>query len=56
MYLARLHRYNGTLNNVVTFLDDIARAQAKQADAEIAAGKYRDRCTAFRGARRTSSR
>ena len=41
MYLARLHRYNGVLNNVVTFLDDIARAQAKQADAEIAAGKYR---------------
>ena len=41
MYLARLHRYNGTLNNVVTFLDDIARAQAKQADADIASGKYR---------------
>src|SRR5687768_8676498 len=41
MYLARLHRYNGTLNNVVTFLDDIARAQAKQADTEIASGKYR---------------
>ena len=41
MYLARLHRYNGTLNNVVTFLDDVARAQAKQVDAEIAAGKYR---------------
>ena len=41
MYLARLHRYNGTLNNVVTFLDDVARAQAKQADTEIAAGEYR---------------
>ena len=41
MYLARLHRYNAALNNVVTFLDDVARAQAKQADAEIAAGKYR---------------
>jgi Asp-tRNA(Asn)/Glu-tRNA(Gln) amidotransferase A subunit family amidase len=41
MYLARLHRHNGTLNNVVTFLDDVARVQAKQADAEIAAGKYR---------------
>jgi Asp-tRNA(Asn)/Glu-tRNA(Gln) amidotransferase A subunit family amidase len=36
-----LHRYNSVLNNVVTFLDDVARAQAKQADAEIAAGKYR---------------
>jgi Asp-tRNA(Asn)/Glu-tRNA(Gln) amidotransferase A subunit family amidase len=41
MYLARLHRYNPTLNFVVTFLDDIAMAQAKQADAEIAAGKYK---------------
>jgi Asp-tRNA(Asn)/Glu-tRNA(Gln) amidotransferase A subunit family amidase len=41
MYLARLHRYNDTLNNVVTFLDDVARAQAKQADAEIAAGRYK---------------
>jgi Asp-tRNA(Asn)/Glu-tRNA(Gln) amidotransferase A subunit family amidase len=41
MYLARLHRYNAKLNNVVTFLDDVAIAQAKQADAEIAAGKYR---------------
>ena len=41
MYLKRLHRYNGTLNNVVTFLDDVAMAQAKQADAEIAAGKYK---------------
>ena len=41
MYLARLHRYNAKLNNVVTFLDDVARAQAKQADSEIAAGKYK---------------
>src|SRR5438477_309068 len=41
MYLARLHRYNGTLNNVVTFLDDYGRAEAKRVDAEIAAGKYR---------------
>ena len=41
MYLARLHKYNPKLNCVVTFLDDTARAQAKQADAEIAAGKYR---------------
>jgi Asp-tRNA(Asn)/Glu-tRNA(Gln) amidotransferase A subunit family amidase len=41
MYLARLHKYNGKLNCVVTFLDDLAREQAKQADAEIAAGKYR---------------
>jgi Asp-tRNA(Asn)/Glu-tRNA(Gln) amidotransferase A subunit family amidase len=41
MYLTRLHRYNAKLNNVVTFLDDVGRAQAKQADAEIAAGKYK---------------
>lgn len=41
MYLARLHRHNAKLNCVVTFLDDIAIAQAKQADAEIAGGKYR---------------
>ena len=41
MYLARLHRYNTKLNNVVTFLDDLGLAQAKQADAEIAAGKYK---------------
>ena len=41
MYLTRLHRYNAKLNNVVTFLDDVGRAQAKEADAAIAAGKYR---------------
>ncbi len=41
MYLARLHRYNAKLNNVVTFLDDLATKQATQADAEIAAGKYK---------------
>ena len=41
MYLARLHRYNPLLNNVVTFLDDHGRAEARRADAEIAAGKYK---------------
>jgi Asp-tRNA(Asn)/Glu-tRNA(Gln) amidotransferase A subunit family amidase len=41
MYLARLHRYNGKLNNTVTFLDDLALTQAKQADTEIAANKYK---------------
>src|SRR5215208_5621942 len=41
MYLARLHRYNGKLNNVVTFLDDYGRAEAKRADTEIAAGRYK---------------
>ena len=41
VYLARLHKYNPTLNCVVTILDDLALEQAKQADAEIAAGKYK---------------
>jgi Asp-tRNA(Asn)/Glu-tRNA(Gln) amidotransferase A subunit family amidase len=41
MYLARLHRYNGTLNNVVTFLDEHGLAEAARADAEIAAGRYK---------------
>jgi len=41
MYLARLHRYNATLNCVVTFTDDLAMRQAREADREIAAGRYR---------------
>jgi Asp-tRNA(Asn)/Glu-tRNA(Gln) amidotransferase A subunit family amidase len=41
MYLDRLHRHNGKLNCVVTFLDDRALEQARRADAEIAAGQYR---------------
>lgn len=41
MYLARLHRYNAKLNNVVTFLDEHGRAEARRADAEIAAGRYK---------------
>ena len=41
MYLARLHRYNARLNNVVTFLDDHGRSQAREADTEIAAGRYK---------------
>ena len=56
MYLARLHRHNAALNNVVTFLDEVARAQAQQADAEIAAGNTAGRSTGFPGARKTSSR
>src|SRR4029077_6172294 len=34
-------KFNPKLNCVVTFLDDLGRAQAKQADAEIAAGHYK---------------
>lgn len=41
IYLARLHRYNDTLNHVVTFLDDHGLAEAAAADREIAAGRYR---------------
>jgi Asp-tRNA(Asn)/Glu-tRNA(Gln) amidotransferase A subunit family amidase len=41
MYLARLHRYNPLLNNVVTFLDEHGLAEARKADAELAAGKYK---------------
>jgi Asp-tRNA(Asn)/Glu-tRNA(Gln) amidotransferase A subunit family amidase len=41
MYLARLHRYNEKLNCVVTFLDDVALAQARQADSEMASGKHK---------------
>jgi Asp-tRNA(Asn)/Glu-tRNA(Gln) amidotransferase A subunit family amidase len=41
MYLTRLHRYNPKLNNVVTFLDDYGRTEARRADTEIAAGRYK---------------
>jgi Asp-tRNA(Asn)/Glu-tRNA(Gln) amidotransferase A subunit family amidase len=41
MYLARLHRHNDKLNCVVTFLDDVGMLQAKQADADLKAGKYK---------------
>jgi Asp-tRNA(Asn)/Glu-tRNA(Gln) amidotransferase A subunit family amidase len=41
MYLARLRRYDPTLHFVVTLTEDRALAQAKEADRDIAAGKYR---------------
>src|SRR5579864_1044510 len=41
MYLQRLKRYDPTLKFVVTLTEERALAQAKKADAEIAAGKYR---------------
>ena len=41
MYLTRLKRYNPKLNNVVSFCDELAMKQAKQADADIAAGRYK---------------
>jgi Asp-tRNA(Asn)/Glu-tRNA(Gln) amidotransferase A subunit family amidase len=41
IYLARLKRYDPLLHFVITLTEDRARAQAKEADREIAAGKYR---------------
>jgi Asp-tRNA(Asn)/Glu-tRNA(Gln) amidotransferase A subunit family amidase len=41
IYLDRLTRFNPELRCVITLTRDTALAQAKQADAEIAAGKYR---------------
>src|SRR6185437_14174998 len=41
MYLERLHRYDSLLHFVITFTEERARAKAKEADAEIARGKYR---------------
>jgi Asp-tRNA(Asn)/Glu-tRNA(Gln) amidotransferase A subunit family amidase len=41
MYIARLKRYAPTLHFAVTITEERALAKAKEADAEIAAGKYR---------------
>src|SRR5579863_5601562 len=41
IYLERLERFNGKLRCVITLTRDLALEQAKKADAEIAAGKYR---------------
>jgi Asp-tRNA(Asn)/Glu-tRNA(Gln) amidotransferase A subunit family amidase len=41
IYLERLEKFNPTLRCVITLTRDLALKQAKQADAEIAAGKYR---------------
>jgi Asp-tRNA(Asn)/Glu-tRNA(Gln) amidotransferase A subunit family amidase len=41
MYLERLKRYDSLLHFVITFTEDRAQAKAKEADREIAAGKYR---------------
>jgi Asp-tRNA(Asn)/Glu-tRNA(Gln) amidotransferase A subunit family amidase len=41
IYLERLERFNGKLRCVITMTRELALAQAKKADAEIAAGKYR---------------
>ncbi|RMD93975.1 MAG: amidase [Calditrichaeota bacterium] len=41
MYLNRLKKYGPKLHCVVTLTEDLALQQAKRADEEIAAGKYR---------------
>ncbi len=41
IYLDRLTRLNATLNCAVTIMADQARAEARRADAEIKAGRYR---------------
>ena len=41
MYLARLKRFDSKLHFLVTLTDERAIAQAKEADREIAAGRYR---------------
>ncbi|HJU42394.1 MAG TPA: amidase [Vicinamibacterales bacterium] len=41
LYLSRLQKYDPALRCVVSLTADLARSQARAADAEIAAGKYR---------------
>jgi Asp-tRNA(Asn)/Glu-tRNA(Gln) amidotransferase A subunit family amidase len=41
MYIARLKKYNPLLYFVITITEERALAQAKEADKDIAAGKYR---------------
>ena len=41
IYLDRIERFDSKLHCVITLTRDLALAQAKQADLEIAAGKYR---------------
>lgn len=41
LYLTRLRAFDASLHCVVTLTDELALAQARRADAEIAAGRYR---------------
>lgn len=41
LYLERLHRFDPVLKCVITYLDEDALSQARQADREIASGRYR---------------
>ena len=41
IYLTRLRKYDPALHCVVSLTEDLARTQARQADEELAAGRYR---------------
>ena len=41
IYLSRIERFDGKIRSVITITKDQALARARQADAEIASGKYR---------------
>jgi Asp-tRNA(Asn)/Glu-tRNA(Gln) amidotransferase A subunit family amidase len=41
LYLDRIKRYDGQLQSVITLTEDLAIQQAKRADQELAAGRYR---------------
>ena len=41
IYLRRIEQFDGKLRSIITVTKDLALAQAKRADSEMAAGKYR---------------
>ncbi len=41
LFLARLHKYGPELHCVISYTDDLAMKEAREADKEIAAGNYR---------------
>ena len=45
--LERIEALDGRLKSYATVMAESALAQAREAEAEIAAGRYRGRCTAF---------
>ncbi|MDQ3517033.1 MAG: amidase family protein, partial [Gemmatimonadota bacterium] len=55
MYLGRIRKYNPALQCVITVTEERARKQAREADREIARGKYRGPLHGIPGAQRTCS-
>jgi len=53
IYLRRIEQFDPKLRCIITVTRELALTQAKNADREIAAGKYRGPFTAFPGAART---